>query len=201
MNFVTAYVGVHVCLQSMCYAVTTCLLCCRIAANDDRTSSIVTITRQAINQNVQMVVFIFPNNRGERYAAVKKICCMDLPVPSQVVLRKNLQDKKIMSVVTKVAIQMNCKMGGDAWRITVPGNMMICGYDTYHDSAQKNRSVCAFVTTYNQACSRYYSQTAFVQRKGELSDHLQSFMMSENSVLHSFQSMIRPRFFFILIQS
>ena len=131
-----------------------------------------------------MMVFIVPNNRGERYSAIKKICCTEMPVPSQVILKKNLQDKNIMSVMTKVAIQMNCKMGGDAWMINLPSKkFMICGYDTYHDSAQKNRSVCAFVSTYNQSCSRYYSQTAFVQRKGELSDHLSSFMMSKWTLL------------------
>jgi len=31
-----------------------------------------------------MVVCIFPTSRDDRYAAVKKLCCVDSPVPSQV---------------------------------------------------------------------------------------------------------------------
>lgn len=40
-------------------------------------------------------------------------------VPSQVVLLKNVQ-KNNLSVCTKIAIQINCKIGGAPWMVTIP---------------------------------------------------------------------------------
>ena len=42
-------------------------------------------------------------------------------VPSQVVLGRTLSKKQmLMSVATKVAIQLNCKMGGEVWALEIP---------------------------------------------------------------------------------
>jgi aubergine-like protein len=73
----------------------------------------------------------------------------------------------LMSVCTKVAIQMNCKLGGEIWRVDIPPRgVMVVGIDTYHDSAQKGRSVAAVVSTMNSSLTRYYSRTCF-QMTGE----------------------------------
>lgn len=40
-------------------------------------------------------------------------------MPSQVVLLKNVQ-KNNLSVCTKIAIQLNCKIGGAPWLVTIP---------------------------------------------------------------------------------
>jgi len=45
-------------------------------------------------------------------------------VPSQVVLLKNVQ-KNNMSVCTKIAIQINCKLGGAPWLVTIPKKVII----------------------------------------------------------------------------
>lgn len=37
------------------------------------------------NNNLQLVVIIFPNLREDRYNAVKKICCAQIGIPSQVI--------------------------------------------------------------------------------------------------------------------
>lgn len=34
---------------------------------------------------LQLVVIIFPNQREDRYNAVKRICCADIGIPSQVI--------------------------------------------------------------------------------------------------------------------
>ena len=63
-----------------------------------------------------------------------------------------------MSVATKVAVQMNCKIGGEPWAVKIPmKETMIIGYDTYHDSAQKGRSVGAVVASMNQMFTKYLS--------------------------------------------
>lgn len=52
--------------------------------NDDRTDTYVNALRQFIKANTQIVVLICPTSRDDRYAAIKKICCAEIPVPSQV---------------------------------------------------------------------------------------------------------------------
>lgn len=36
------------------------------------------------NSDLQLVVIIFPNQREDRYNAVKRICCSEMGIPSQV---------------------------------------------------------------------------------------------------------------------
>lgn len=56
--------------------------------------------------------------------------------------------KKAMSVATKVAIQINAKLGGAPWMIGIPAqSLMTIGYDVYHDSTDKSRSFGALVAT------------------------------------------------------
>ena len=63
-----------------------------------------------------------------------------------------------MSVATKVAIQMNAKLGGEPWAVKIPlKDTMVIGYDTYHDSAQKGRSVGAVVASMNSTFTKYLS--------------------------------------------
>ena len=62
----------------------------------------------------------------------------------------------MLTVATKVALQMNCKMGGEPWAVKMPlKDTMVIGYDTYHDTAKKGRSVGAIVATMNQTLTRY----------------------------------------------
>ena len=69
----------------------------------------------------QMVVIIVSSKRKDRYDAIKRICCIEKPVPSQVITTQILEDdRKSKSVVTKVAIQMNCKLGGEIWETNIP---------------------------------------------------------------------------------
>ena len=96
-----------------------------------------------------------------------------------------------MSVATKVALQMNCKMGGEPWAVKMPmkvssccfhGNhnlslpvqdTMVIGYDTYHDTAKKGRSVGAIVATMNQSLTKYMSLANMHENVGqELQDNL-----------------------------
>lgn len=37
------------------------------------------------NCDLQLIVIIFPNQREDRYNAVKRICCSDMGIPSQVI--------------------------------------------------------------------------------------------------------------------
>lgn len=51
---------------------------------DDKTETYVKMLRSCINSSLQIIVTICPSNRDDRYAAIKKICCAELPIPTQV---------------------------------------------------------------------------------------------------------------------
>lgn len=59
-----------------------------IEIRDDRTETYLRNIRENLHPRVQMVVVIFPTSRDDRYAAVKKLCCVESPVPSQVLPSK-----------------------------------------------------------------------------------------------------------------
>lgn len=92
-------------------------------------------------RNPMLIFCVAPNNRLDRYSAIKKKCCIDRPVPTQVLLSKNLQGKSVMSIATKVAIQMNCKVGGTPWSVQIPlTGLMVVGYDVCREKQAKNNS-------------------------------------------------------------
>jgi aubergine-like protein len=74
-----------------------------------------------------MIVCIIPKQDHVVYSAIKRICCIDMAIPTQVVTKKNLELKstKTRSVITKIAIQMSCKIGGAVWGIIVPVRVCI----------------------------------------------------------------------------
>ena len=88
---------------------------------NDRIESFVGAIKLKVTSNTQLAVFLLPSNKKDRYDAIKKYCCLDLPVPSQCILTKNLKDaRKVMGVMTKVAVQINCKLGGEIWGVSIP---------------------------------------------------------------------------------
>lgn len=61
------------------------------------------------------------SNRKDKYDAIKKYLCTDCPTPSQCVVARTLgKQQTVMAIATKIALQMNCKMGGELWRVDMP---------------------------------------------------------------------------------
>jgi len=125
---------------------------------------------------VKMVVYILPTNALQRYAIVKKNFVVKHGVNTQCFLLKNLRNKNFESVVSKLMIQMNAKMGGEPWSVKLPfpdnKKVMILGYDVYHCAERKNESVGALVASTNQRMTKYFSQVSFHKNKSELADNL-----------------------------
>ena len=70
---------------------------------------------------LSQVIAVLPGNRKDRYDSIKKLCCVEQPVPSQCILQRTLSKKQnLMSVATKVAMQLNCKLGGELWALEIP---------------------------------------------------------------------------------
>jgi aubergine-like protein len=83
--------------------------------------------RQHIVATTQIAVFILFTNRKDIYDTVKRFCCLDRPIPSQVILAKNLRDpRKAAGVMTKLTIQVNCKLGGQIWAVNIPVSLTAC---------------------------------------------------------------------------
>ena len=143
---------------------------------NDRTETYLATLRETIKPDVQMVVMIMPSPRDDRYSAVKKLCSVEMPVPSQVINYKTLSnEKKASSVVQKVVLQMNCKLGGQLWGCQMNpkfGNLMVVGVDVFHDPSRRGSSVAAVVSSLNQTMSSWYSNTAFQTPGQELVDCL-----------------------------
>ncbi|KAJ1526745.1 hypothetical protein ONE63_008324 [Megalurothrips usitatus] len=122
----------------------------------------------------KLIMCAVPNNRGDRYSAIKKKCCVDRAVPTQVILTKNLNDaKKSMSIATKVAVQINCKVGGAPWGVEIPlPGLMVVGFDVCHDTNNKNQSFGAMVASLDKPMSRYFSAVTPHTNGEELSNNL-----------------------------
>lgn len=145
-----------------------------ISVPRDTAETLANAIKTHVKDTTQMVVVLMSSKRKDIYDAVKRMCCLEMPVPSQVVTTKILEDdRKHKSIVTKVAIQMNAKLGGEVWRVNIPlTDTMICGIDTYHDTGKKNRSVCAFIATFNQEKTRYFSRATIQESHQELAYNL-----------------------------
>lgn len=145
-----------------------------IEVKNDRSSSYVEVLDAVIaRRNPQLILCIVPNNKADRYAAIKKKCCVDRAVPTQVVVAKNFGSKNLMAIATKIAIQINCKLGGIPWVVENPlKGMMVVGYDVCHDASCKAKSFGAMVATLNPTLSRYYSSVTPHTCGEELSNDL-----------------------------
>ena len=92
----------------------------------------------------------------------------------------NKEFGKLRPIAFKIAMQINCKLGGELWSCHIPAaSVMLCGVDVYHDSPrQKGNSVLAFVSALNPDQTRYHSQ-ARIQRPGqELGDTLSTCLLT-----------------------
>lgn len=147
--------------------------------NDDRTESFLRAIRNNMSSETQMVVAVFPTLRADRYNAFKKLTCVECPVPSQGLLFNTINDpKKMTSVALNVALQMNVKMGGELWAVSVPlKKFMVVGVDAYHCGKQRSKSVYGMCCSMNHACTRYYSRAMFQESEGQEFGHrVQSIM-------------------------
>ncbi|KAJ9581672.1 hypothetical protein L9F63_023148 [Diploptera punctata] len=141
---------------------------------DDRTQSYIeALTFATGNWNPRFILVILATNRLDRYSAVKRKCCVEYAVPTQVILRKNITSKNVASIASKVAIQLNCKTGGAPWTVEIPmKGLMVVGFDVYHDSLQRNLSIGALVASLDKPMSRYFSAVSYHKTGEELSNEL-----------------------------
>lgn len=125
-------------------------------------------------QQLQLVACVFPTSRDDRYSAVKTLCTAQSAVPSQMMNLKTISNAaKLRSVTQKIALQINCKLGGELWAVHIPTKtLMVIGMDVYHDPTRKGHSVVGFVASVNASITRWYSRSKYQSAGQELVDTL-----------------------------
>ncbi|XP_015598594.1 piwi-like protein Siwi [Cephus cinctus] len=147
--------------------------------NENAGSYVDTLERIMRSFQPQLVLCAVPNNRADRYSAIKKKCCIDRPVSNQVILTKNLNPEKgAMSIATKIAIQLNCKLGGVPWSVEIPrSGLMVAGFDVCHDTIHRNKDIGAMVASLDKSFGRYYSAVTMHKNGEEMSNNLSTNMV------------------------
>ena len=76
-------------------------------------ASVTSLRSLQINaQHPQLVMTFVPNNNGELYHAIKKLCCLEIPCQSQVMTMSVLKKCKdrLEPIAHKVTAQMAAKL-------------------------------------------------------------------------------------------
>uniref|UniRef100_A0A2K5E1P0 Piwi like RNA-mediated silencing 3 n=3 Tax=Platyrrhini TaxID=9479 RepID=A0A2K5E1P0_AOTNA len=121
------------------------------------------------------VICILPNDDKDRYDHIKKYLCTTFPIPSQCVVKRTIEKVQARTIITKIAQQMNCKMGGALWRVeTNVQRTMFIGIDCFHDIVNRQKSIAGFVASTNAELTKWYSQCVFQATGEELVNELQT---------------------------
>ncbi|NXI49548.1 PIWL1 protein, partial [Chloroceryle aenea] len=143
---------------------------------DDKTEAYLRALQQSVTPETKIVFCLLSSSRKDKYDSIKKYLCTDCPIPSQCVLARTLsKPQTAMAVATKIALQMNCKMGGELWTVEIPlKQVMIVGIDCYHDTASGKQSIAGFVASLNQTMTRWFSRCVVQGRGQEVVDGLKA---------------------------
>ncbi|KAK5606868.1 Piwi-like protein 1 [Crenichthys baileyi] len=141
---------------------------------EDHQLALLKALQHNVGPQTQMVVVVLPNNNKDKYDSIKKYLCVDCPTPSQCVVARTLsRPQALMTVATKIALQMACKIGGELWSVEIPlKQLMVVGIDCYHDTSAGKRSIGALVASLNPTMSRWYSKCVLQHKGQELMDGL-----------------------------
>ncbi|XP_007905583.1 piwi-like protein 2 isoform X2 [Callorhinchus milii] len=153
-----------------------------VELKDDRTQTYVRTIQSHLESNgtVKMIMCIIAGNRDELYHAIKKLCCVQFPVPSQVINVKTIsQNMRMRAICQKILLQINCKLGGELWGVDIPlKQLMVIGMDVYHDPRRGMQSVVGFVASLNNTMTKWYSRVTFQMPNQEIIDGLKMCMVA-----------------------
>uniref|UniRef100_A0A8D2Q4X5 Piwi-like protein 2 n=1 Tax=Varanus komodoensis TaxID=61221 RepID=A0A8D2Q4X5_VARKO len=160
-----------------------------VELKDDRIETYARAIKSLLsNQDtVQLVVCIITGTRDDLYGAIKKLCCVQSPVPSQVINVRTIttQPNKLRSIAQKILLQINCKLGGELWGVDIPlKQLMVIGMDVYHDPSRGRRSVVGFVASINHTLTKWYSRVVFQMPHQEIVDSLKVCLVGSLQKFH-----------------
>ncbi|XP_040591198.1 piwi-like protein 4 isoform X2 [Mesocricetus auratus] len=146
----------------------------KIIKVDEKAAAFLRAIQLHVNPDVQLVMCILPSNAKNYYDSIKKYLSSDCPVPSQCVLARTLTKQgMMMSVATKIAMQMTCKLGGELWAVEIPlKSLMVVGIDICRDALNKDVVVVGFVASINSRITRWFSRCVLQRTAADTADCL-----------------------------
>ncbi|XP_078512091.1 piwi-like protein 4 [Lissotriton helveticus] len=146
----------------------------KIIQVEDHPTGFLRAFQQHVNPELQLVFCILPSNQKDCYDAIKKYLSLDSPVPSQCVVTRTLSKQQMMmSVATKVVMQMMVKIGGELWAVEIPlKSLMVVGIDVNKDALNKGNSVVGFVSSTNPKLTRWFSRCIIQSSNTDIADCL-----------------------------
>jgi len=134
--------------------------------------------KSKMNPNIQAVVLLIPGQKGRNplYDDIKRFLLVEFPVPSQVVLCNTIsKGKNLRSIVNKILIQINAKIGGIPWTVDnlpfMDKPTMVCGMDVFHCTALGKKSVLALTASVNSSATKYFSSSVIQGDIGQEAAH------------------------------
>ncbi|XP_056427047.1 piwi-like protein 2 isoform X2 [Hyla sarda] len=165
-----------------------------VELRDDRVETYARTIRSLVEgeAKVQLIVCIISGTRDDLYGAIKKLCCVQTPVPSQVVNSRTISNpQKMRSIAQKILLQINCKLGGELWGVDIPLKcLMVIGIDVYHDPSRGSRSVTGFVASMNHGLTSWYSRVVFQLPHQEIMDGLKLSLVAALQKFHELNHML-----------
>ncbi|XP_008018768.2 piwi-like protein 4 [Chlorocebus sabaeus] len=150
----------------------------KIIKVQENPAAFVRAVQQYVDPDVQLVMCILPSNQKTYYDSIKKYLSSDCPVPSQCVLARTLNKQgMMMSIATKIAMQMTCKLGGELWAVEIPlKSLMVVGIDVCKDALSKDVMVVGCVASVNPGITRWFSRCILQRTMTDVADCLKVFM-------------------------
>lgn len=104
----------------------------------------------------------------------------------------------VMSIATKVMIQINSKLGGAPWMVNFPmKGVMTIGFDVTHDTSDRSKSFGAFVASMDLKTNvRYYSAVASHTAGNEISQTIETFTVNALKAYKNLHGGLPERIFF-----
>ncbi|XP_007495057.2 piwi-like protein 4 [Monodelphis domestica] len=146
----------------------------KITKVQENTTAFIRAIQQHTNLDLQLVMCILPSNQKDCYDSIKRFLSLDHPVPSQCVLARTLiRQGMMMSIATKIAMQMVSKLGGELWAVEIPlKSLMVVGIDVNKEACAKGRSAVGFVASSNSRITRWFSRCILQNTKTNIADCL-----------------------------
>ncbi|KAH8412600.1 hypothetical protein KR009_003550 [Drosophila setifemur] len=141
---------------------------------DDRTGTYVRALDDCARMDPKLILCLVPNNNADRYSSIKKRGYIDRSIPTQVVTIRTVKNRGLMSIATKIAIQLNCKLGYTPWMVEVPlSGLMTIGFDIAKSTRDRKKAYGALVASMDlQQNSTYFSTVAECSAYDVLSNNL-----------------------------
>uniref|UniRef100_A0A672IAA6 Piwi-like RNA-mediated gene silencing 2 n=1 Tax=Salarias fasciatus TaxID=181472 RepID=A0A672IAA6_SALFA len=91
------------------------------------------------------------------------------PLRTVICINTISQNLRLRSIAQRLLLQINAKLGGELWTVSVPLNdLMVVGVDVHHNPSKTRRSVMGLVASVNRVLTRWYSTVSFQRSNEEL---------------------------------